>query len=373
VKTFVLSPFSRSNSLGRGISMALTAAELGDVELWAVEDGPVWPPSKKFALDVNLFTADTRAGLIDRIGEAARTDGDVLVWVSKGLHPLDLVAEAVAAVPGVTVIQDFDEDDLALMVQHLKGDVRRWLDYPPLHPRGPIRVKRSQARAARAAVATSFTSDAIRNVYAARGTIGGKPAGRIPHTRPYIPADRPPVARERAAADPLTLAFLGSIRPHKGLQWMVRLAEAMPDAKFVTFAASWRPPEHVRDRWTELPADLPIVEAYEGVDLLLVPQDLRSPVAQTQLSAKVIDAAQLGRAVVGSPTATLEEYCAGSYLPVDDWSRVDDIVRRIREADVFSLGRRLRDIYDVEFSPQATAGRLRDLLNRAAVKGSNQA
>lgn len=362
MRTFVLAPSSKSNSLGRGISMATTAAQLGDAELWAVDDGPVWPAAVKFGIPVHVFAPKARADMVARIRQAAAGD-DVLVWVSKGLHPLDLIAEEAARVPRVMVFQDFDEDDLALMVGHLRGAPLRRLDFPPYHPRSPVRVKRSQARAARAASAVTGTSNAILEVYRRRGVIG-VPVARIPHTRQFLPRDLPPVREERTGSERLTLAFLGSIRPHKGLDHIVRLAEQMPDATFVSYAHAWRPPSSVRERWIELPSDTPVVQAYRGVDILLVPQDLASAVAQTQLSAKVIDAALMARAVVGSPTATLEEYCAGSYLAVADWSDIAGVVRQIRETDVRGLGASLRDVYDDLFTPQATADQLRDIIAR---------
>lgn len=345
--------------------MATTAAELGEAELWAVDCGPVWPAAVKFGVPVEVFSAGDRQRLLARIRSAVEAGEDVLVWVSKGLHPLDRLAEEAARLRRVTVIQDFDEDDLALMVNHLRGDPRRILSFPPYHPRSPFRVRRSQARAARAASAVTGTSNAILDVYANRGLVD-VPSARIPHTRRFLPRDRPPVSEDRDPSTGITLAFLGSIRPHKGLGHIVRLVEAMPDATFVSYAQAWRPPQAVRDRWVELPSDTPVVDAYRGVDVLVVPQDLESDVAQTQLSAKVIDAALMARAIVGSPTATLEEFCAGSYLAVSDWNDIADIVRRIREADLRKLGEGLRDVYDREFSPSATSVQLRSVLDQVA-------
>lgn len=363
VRTFVLSPSSSSNSLGRGISMATTAAELGDVELWALQDGPTWVAASKFGIEVNLFSAGQRAEMIERILSPAQGGEKVLLWVSKGLHPLDLIARAAAQHPRVTVIHDIDEDDLALITMHVRSSLRRAAQFPPTHPRSPFRVRRAQARTADAADAFSFTSHAIQEVYAARGT-DGKPASRIPHVRSFRSLDEVrPEGREPSRSG-LTLAFLGSIRPHKGIDHIVNVVEAMPDASVRSFHQTWRPPKSLRGRWIELPSSQSVIEAYRGVDVLLVPQDMSSHVAQTQLSAKVLDAALVACAVVGTPTRTLEEYCAGAYLPIDDWLNTDEVVRRIRSADLRDLGMRLRHVYDSHFNPAAASAQLRELLTQ---------
>ena len=116
---FALAESSVTNSLGRAISLSLVAAELGTVELWALDDGPTWTGARHFDLPIHRFTARRINELVAAISERARTE-QVIVWISKGLSPLDRIGHAVHGTPGVIVIADFDDDDVSLMQEQMR-------------------------------------------------------------------------------------------------------------------------------------------------------------------------------------------------------------------------------------------------------------
>ena len=318
--TIALAESAVTNSLGRAISLSLVAAELGPVELWAIDDGPPWTGARHFDLSIHPFPARRLDLVIERILSAGR-EGPVLVWVSKGISPLHRIAQAVAGKPGVTVIADFDDDDVSLMQEQVRRSVKTAVHLNVLHRKSPAQVARAQARTARAADAYTFSSGALRETYAGRG-LPERRSAIVPHARPssWLVPER--VTRRPG---PLRLAYLGTVRPHKGADHILNLVEAMPEIEFSSFAGSFRPPSGGAT-WHLITDDVPLREVYADVDFVLVPQNPTSSAARNQLPSKIVEAAAFGTAVVGTPTPVIEEYCAGAYIPIDDWS--DAVGRR---------------------------------------------
>ena len=105
---YTIAESAAANSLGRAISMSLVAAELGTVETWAVDDGPTWTGARHFDLEIRRFSAHGAGALVDSIRQRSASE-QVVVWISKGIAPLDGIARAAQRLPDVTVIADFDD------------------------------------------------------------------------------------------------------------------------------------------------------------------------------------------------------------------------------------------------------------------------
>lgn len=356
LRIFVVAESALTNSLGRAISLALVGAERAETELWAVDDGPVWTGARHFDIDIRRFDGRHLEPLIGRMIEAAET-GAVVVWLSKGISPLDRIAAALADRPAITVIADFDDDDVSLMREQVRKSWKTALHLNVLHRKSPTQVSRAQRRTAQAAQGYSFSSRALADTYAGRG-LPSLPSGVVPHARP----DRWLVdARTHRPPGPLRLAYLGTVRPHKGADRILALVEAMPDIEFSSFAGSFRPTGGGAV-WHAIGAEAPLSEVYSGIDFTLVPQDASSSAARNQLPSKIVEAAVFGVALVATPTPVIEEYCAGAYVPITDWSDVDAVARRIRAADPVALGAAMRQVFVERFAPSVSASALDGVL-----------
>lgn len=356
---FTLAESAVTNSLGRAISMSLVAAELGTVELWALDDGPTWTGARHFDLPVHRFSPRHLDVLVDAI-RARASEEPTLVWISKGLSPLDRVARAVRGMPGVTVIADFDDDDVSLMQEQVRKSLKTAVHLNVTHRKSPTRVRRAQLRTAQAADAYTFSSATVRAAYLGRG-IPELPSAVIPHARPSSWLVRERVERRPG---PCRLAYLGTVRPHKGADHILDLVQTMPDIEFFSFSNSFAPASTSSAAWRVVGADAALTDVYADIDFTLVPQNPASSAARNQLPSKIVEAAAFGVAVVATPTPVIEEYCAGAYVAIDDWSDAGAVAARIRAADPLALGSAIRRVFVDRFATPVSAAELLDLHER---------
>lgn len=361
---FTLAESAVTNSLGRAISMSLVAAELGPVELWALDDGPTWTGARHFDLPVHRFGRRRIDLVVDAIRARARTE-PVVVWISKGLAPLDRIARAVHATPGVTVIADFDDDDVSLMREQVRKSLKTAVHLNVTHRKSPVRVGRAQMRTAKVAHALTFSSATVRESYLQRG-FPELASAVVPHARPTSWLVE---KRGERRPGPLRLAYLGTVRPHKGADQILKVVEKMPDIEFFTFDGSFEPPVGAA-RWHVVGSAAKLQDVYADIDFTLVPQNPRSSAARNQLPAKIVEAAAFSVAVVATPTPVIEEYCAGTYLPIDDWNDTDRVVARIRAADPMALGVANRKVFVDRFATPVSATALLDLVGTVAASSA---
>lgn len=362
--TITLAESAVTNSLGRAISLSLVAAEFGDVELWAVDDGPTWTGARHFDIAVHRFSAHRLDTVIHRIRNAARHE-PVLVWVSKGISPLDRIARAVSGTRGVTVVADFDDDDVSLMQEQVRKSAKTALHLNVLHRKSPVQVARAQRRTAASAASYTFSSDALRQTYAARA-LPERPSATVAHARPtqWLAPER-----TQRRPGPLRLAYLGTVRPHKGADRILALVEAMPEIEFSSFSGSFRP-SGGGATWHSIGAEAALADVYADIDFTLVPQDPSSSAARNQLPSKIVEAAAFGVALVATPTPVIEEYCAGAYIPVRDWSDTEAVAASIRSADPVALGAALREVFIERFATEVSAESVEQLLRTSRTRRS---
>ncbi|PPG89575.1 hypothetical protein C5C00_06205 [Rathayibacter rathayi] len=364
-ETFVIGDSTKTNSLGRALSMALTAAEFGRVRVLAFEDGELWAGAGQFPADVVPF-GRRDLSRIERDVRAAASERRTIVWFSKGTDPLPRLARRLSRIPNTVVVADFDDDDVSIMEAFRSESLLNRAKANPLRRKAPSRLRRSQARIARDADLVTFSSAGLRGVYAERFELGDASAV-IPHTRVSMPRDRP---RAPSADGRLTLGFIGTVRSYKGADTLNALLRADTDVGIVTFAQSWTPPSDVAAQWTMRPPTTPLSEVYADVDVLVLPMDIRSPAALYQLPAKLVDAAVFGTPVAATPTPPIEEFAAGAFLPVTDWSDPVGVLAAIRAADKEQLGAALQARFTTLLSPEATADTLDTALKKALIRKS---
>lgn len=319
----VLSSSSRSNALGRALTLAHIASRLGQTEVWAYDDGGHWAGSAQWDVPVVRFRRASTA--VERIRQLS-AQGEVVVWSSKSFAPLDEVVNAATRIRGVMTIADFDDDDAGLIDEHRALSLRNRVLLHPLRRTGRQRVVRAQRRATRAADAITVASSAV----SVRLGLEGGSVVRVVHAR----IQHPDCPRERT--ETLRVGFLGTIRAHKGIDHLIALVRHTTDIRAVTYhQAGWAVPEDIAPRWTELPPDTSLVDAYRAVDVVIVPSDSSSASAQVQLPAKVIDASAARIPLLATPTPALREVLEDGFVAVTDWApeKVEPLLRDSRALD----------------------------------------
>lgn len=354
--TITLAESAVTNSLGRAISLSLVAAEFGDVELWAVDDGPTWTGARHFDLRIHRFPAHDLRVVVDRVRQAAQ-EQPVLVWISKGIAPLDRLARALKRIAGVTVLADFDDDDVSLMQEQVRNSLKTAVHLNVFHRKSPVQVARAQRRTAEAADAYTFSSDTLRGAYATRG-LPARSSAIVAHARPSSWLAEPRTSRRPG---PLRLGYLGTVRPHKGADRILDLVRAMPEIEFSSFSGSFRPSTGGAI-WHAIGPEATLRDVYADIDFTLVPQNPHSSAARNQLPSKIIEAAAFGVALVATPTPVIEEYCAGAYIPVPDWSDADAVADSIRAADPVALGAAMREVFVARFATGVSSSAVTGLL-----------
>jgi hypothetical protein len=338
-----------TNSLGRVLSLAMTAATVAKVSVLAVNDGKIWGGAKQFGIPVTSFrTNQWRETLEQVLADAGSVE--TVFWFSKCCHPVDKMVRWLAEdMPSVRVIVDFDDDDISIMKTFRADSLTNRLKMPFFRRKSPWRVKRSQRRAAQAAHALTFSNPALEESYRSTLGITDKSSRLIPHCRR---SDEHP--QTIAIAARFTFGFPGTMRSHKGLEEIVSLLRERPDARLLTFEQQWSPPAEIRDQCILLPADTPLSEMYSKIDYLLLPMDSTNPASLLQLPAKLADAALHGTVVVATPTKPIDFYAGDAYIAIDDWSDPKVIYDRIAAADAGELSLRIRAVYAKWFSDVAT-------------------
>jgi hypothetical protein len=355
VHLFVVGDSIKANALGRTLSMAITARQIGTVTVLAFHDGKTWGGARQFDFEVRPFGRSDLVAIRNEIESASRTQ-PVIVWFSKGADPLPKLAQLLRSVPDARIVADFDDDDVSIMQQFIRSSFVNAAKANPLRRKAPGRLLRSQERLAALSDLVTYSSDALGDMYEKRW---GRSHRRvvIPHTRTdAVPASVPDAGASNPG--PLRLGFIGTLRSYKGADVIVSLLRADPAVQLITFAQEWTPPPDLTEQWFTHPSNTPLSALYAQIDALILPMDATTPAGRFQLPAKLVDAAVHRSAVVATPTPPIEEFASGAYLPVDDWSRPRDVLERIVAADKAELGRTLRLRYERFFSPEATSTQL---------------
>jgi hypothetical protein len=338
-----------TNSLGRVISLAMTADVVAKVSVLAVDDGKIWTGAKQFRMPVTSFKPRKWRETLEQVLLNSRGT-ETVFWFSKCCHPVDKMVRWLATThPGVRVIVDFDDDDISIMKTFKADSISNYIKMPFFRRKSPWRVKSSQRRAAKAAHALTFSNPALELSYRATLDVPTKASALIPHSRR---------ADDTAPATLLTKKYLfgfpGTMRSHKGLEDIVRLLRERPEAQLLTFEQNWSPPAEVRDQCILVPADTPLRDIYSQIDYLLLPMDSKNPASLLQLPAKLADAALYGTVVLATPTKPIDFFAHGAYVPIEDWSDPKKIYAEIEITDAQELSKGMRAVYSRWFSDKAT-------------------
>jgi glycosyltransferase involved in cell wall biosynthesis len=326
----IVAPSAADNSLGRALSVAATCELLGDVEVLAPEDGPLWVGATAWSIPVRCAP---RAELQPAVAAACRAAADPLLISIKPLPASLGIALRVSAqlgTDGARLVVDLDEDDVELRWSSLRSGgprtrLRRHWRYlrTPL-PGHPLVVGRLLRRGVRRADLVTTSSRALGDAVVPPG----RPSFVLPHAR----APRPFLAP--APAQRLRIGFFGTLRRYKGVDTLIRLLRARPDIELHLLGDDV-PGElalpDLSDRVVVHPHRGPqtLEEAYGEADIIVLPQDPAARQTLLQLPAKLVDAMMFGRPVIATDTPPIREIGGDGVLRVAAWNDLDAVLAQI--------------------------------------------
>ncbi|MBT9606342.1 hypothetical protein [Microbacterium sp.] len=363
VRAFIVGDSIRSNSLGRVLSMAISAeAVFAEVVVLAYDDGKPWSGAGQFGFDVTPFSRADIPGLAERIRRSAEETA-TLLWVSKGADPMSHLAEALEGTPALTIVADFDDNDVAIMRNFRSQSLMNRIKMHRLRRKHPARLERSQRRLARLADALTFSNSALAQTYRARLDASAKPWAIVPHSR----RARKTAAHGRGPRHGgLVLGFIGTVRAHKGAAEIVELMRHDRNTTVVSFLQEWEPPGDCVAQWRTYPPSTPLADLYDEIDFLVLPMDGEDEASLHQLPAKLVDAAVNGCPVMATPTPPIMEFAGSAVLTVESWADTADVYRSLRSADVETLSREIRRSFEEAFSPLSTGTAIERMLSVGA-------
>lgn len=357
------------NAVGRAIVLRDLMAPSADVRIIGF-GRRVWAPAAHAGVELLPPPANNLEllGARRRLAEATRTS-DVLVVVKP--RPLSYGLGAAVA-RGRPIILDIDDLE-HLFVRRRLGFVRQ-LFTPDHEP-----ATRLLERWRRPVRALTVASRALEHRY------GGT---WLPHVRDRsglakaAAEDGPELRRRLGLAGPLLVGYVGTVRPHKGLDVAARAVAAMAPGTMLLLAGHVDPEEGRRlealahGRLTIQPGpDLGDLGRFLGAcDVIVVPQRDR-PEGRYQSPAKLLDAMAAGRPIVASAVGDVPEILgeAGRLVPPDDPAALAAGLEGLLDPEIrIALGRAVRDryerLYTIEKWAPVAAAVLRTALERRAVE-----
>lgn len=348
-----------SNALGRSLSMAMVAREIGDTKVLSFGHGKIWAGSSQFDIPVLRLSQKWKT---DLDAELSRHEGcRTVIWLSKGLEPLSRVAAHVRQRhPQAVILLDLDDDDAGLAEAFRKTSWINYLKLSWIRRGNPWRIRRSQNFIASIADGFTFSTNALASVY----PDSYEPRARVPHVRSLITGSR---EREQRKGRELRFGCFGTLRPHKGSQMLLDIMRSDRSLTLVTFKnCGLGSPLPSDVNWVEIDGATPLQKAYDAIDVAVIPITDVGPGAQYQLPAKIVDAMRSNVPIVATVTPAIEEIAGGVITPLNVGQSLDDIKAAIRGAARGGRSHAVELRFRELLTPQAAAREVSALLERSS-------
>ncbi len=371
MKIFILSHDLSSNCLGRAAVFAHLLRDDHHVEIVGPAFGAdVWYPFRKPGVPVRKVEGEIfwphHTEVVQRLLDKIRCDLMIAIKPRPTSYGIALMKRAIRRIP---ILLDIDDWEMAFYADR---DWRSWpTDTLLRRPNSPLHTQLLEA-AIPQADAISVASHKLRNRFG--GTI-------IPHARDatlFDPSryDGPALKEQYGLGAFRLLVFVGTPRPHKGLEDLYELLKDLPEDVHLLIVGATNAPdayeEELRDQGgprvhllkaqglERIPAHLAMA------DLIVVPQD-ESRVSKHQLPAKLIDAMAMARPIVASSIGDIPRILsdgAGRTFPPGDQAALSQAVREVLDSpdQARRMGQRARERFLQKYSLDAVRPRLAKLL-----------
>lgn len=320
-----------ANSLGRTYCLWLLARDLGwTVTVLTTHGDRMWGPlaESKFAHDVHLVSESS-------LTEAIPESTELIIAVKPLPRSLGYAARVSKKI-GLPLLIDIDDPDLE--VRRRAGSplmaMLRWIRRP-LRSASDLRLRRL-ARAFPSLASNPWLQDRYG------GTL-------IPHTRPSMEPGTVRNSRD------LSVAFIGTRHPHKGVDILRAAVAALQDDEHRTILViTDAPPADALpwERWVGRTTLAAGIELARNADAVVLPS-LATRHATGQLPVKLIDAMMLGRAIIVSDVEPLPWAVGDTGLVIEpgNATSLTNALRSLRDPAVRAdLGNRARKRSGQEFA-----------------------
>jgi glycosyltransferase involved in cell wall biosynthesis len=342
---------TRRNRVGRAHSLWLTARAAGlDFRYLTVADGEWWEPVREDRDFLAVTDTVASVAALERRVEAELDSDSVIVVCKPRPELLRMVQSFTARVP---VIVDVDDPELidpwagASMLLRAKRVVRL----------GPEPFRFGWARRALRTMPVLTSNPLLQARY------GG---ALVPHVREVGPE---PSTRS-SAGGPFVVAFVGTVREHKGIDELRAAVRALTRTHDVTLRVTAEPPADA-EPWEEWVGPTSLARGRE----LLAHADAAAVLSRPgvwgdlQLPAKLVDAMAAGVPAVTTPRPPLLWAAGGASVVVRDGSAADLTGALALLADDPALAEDLSTAAwnraRTTFTPEAVAGALAAAVERA--------
>jgi glycosyltransferase involved in cell wall biosynthesis len=354
------------NSLGRVILLAQALATDHAVKIIGPCFGrEVWKPAQDCSIEIESLPGDTFPQFALTALELVRRVRADLVVAGKPLLPSYGMALLCRRLKRLRVIVDIDDDEVAMTEPGRGRPLWRQLRDPLSH---------WHTRRCWAAVHRADGVISIARSY--QETFGGVV---VPHAKDTGVVD--PRRHDRAAsrqfiglaADDEVVAFVGTPRPHKGIDLTLDAIEASGRPKLRLLLVGAEPDDsYVKSLQAQHPGRLVSVPPQPtstmpmylaAADIVALPQRANAA-GKGQVPAKLFDAMAMAKPIVASRVGGIPEYLGdcGVLVPPDDVHSLTDAICALLldQAGAAKLGQRARALCLTSYSFEA----IRPLLNR---------
>lgn len=274
---YILTPGLENNSTGRAFVIWEIARNCGaDIKIFSIAGNSVWKP-----LAGNRDFCQSCSVVIPEKFVEIAAEADLIISIKP--YPESLgVALSASKRHGIPLLADIDDPDLDYLLR--KGRPLERLAKIAIKPKTMFMYFRLQHQLSKQEITVS-------NPFL-QGRYGGT---LIPHTREDTGA-----GVEHTNVNP-QVAFIGTNRPHKGLE-VLRRAVAIAQDVGATLVVTDSPPIDAKpwEKWIGQTSLEEGIETVKSSDIISIPSSARSDYSKGQLPAKLIDGMIAGRAIIVS-------------------------------------------------------------------------
>lgn len=335
------------NVLGRAFALWLLARQLGwEFLIVGPPRGALWEPLRGHPLE-ELVVSRTDAELA-----SIRRRFDVVIALKPLPESLRLARELAAG--ELPLIVDIDDPDLDVAIARMGFGQRSRFSSPHRLIKGTHPIQLRRTRASLAGHPLIVSNPQLQQLYG--GVV-------IPHVRPPRHSPRGLVSRS-------VVGFVGTVRPHKGVDVLRRAIEEVRRRRDIELYVTDRPPRDSRpwERWVGPQPIADLEQTLSHVHISAVPS-LAEGYGPLQLPVKLIDGMALGLPVVASDLPPIRWCAQDSVLlvPPGNVSALAEALCSLFDDDdlAMRLGRAAHARAVAAFSPHAVAPVFADVVRRA--------